>query len=290
LLAILVFICFAGERFAMNRRNFFRATLAATISSPAIAAGYGLFEASWVKIDRQTLPLARLPKSFVGTRIAFLTDLHHGPFTPLDYVSSVVRTTLSLCPDLILLGGDYSLKDAKYIRPCFEALAGLQAPMGVYGILGNHDYWHGLTETTESMAAAKITELTNCGVWMRKGSERFRLAGVDDLWSGNINLKEALGDAKKEDACLLLSHNPDYCERLRDERVGLVLSGHTHGGQVVFPGGAPFVPSHYGQKYLRGLVQAPETLVYVSRGLGTSGVPFRIGSRPEINLITLTSG
>ena len=68
-----------------------------------------------------------------------------------------------------------------------------------------------------------------------------------------------------------------------------MLSGHTHGGQVVFPGGAPFVPSQYGQKYLRGLVQAPETLVYVSRGLGTTGVPIRIGSRPEINLITLKS-
>jgi hypothetical protein len=248
-----------------------------------------LFEASWVKIDRQTLPLARLPKSFAGTTIAFLTDLHHGPFTTLDYVESVVRTTLSLRPDLILLGGDYSLTDAMYIRPCFEVLAALKAPMGVFGVLGNHDYWHGLTETTEGMCAAKITELTNRGVWLSKGSDRFRLAGVDDLWSGRIKLEDAVGDAKREDACLLMSHNPDLCERLRDERVGLVLSGHTHGGQVVFPGGAPFVPSHYGQKYLRGLVQAPQTLVYVSRGLGTSGVPVRIASRPEINLITLAS-
>jgi predicted MPP superfamily phosphohydrolase len=273
----------------MNRRIFFKTTLAATISTPAIAAGYGLFEASWVEINRQTLPLARLPKAFVGTRIAFLTDLHHGPFTPIDYISSIVRTTLSLCPDLILLGGDYSLKDSKYIRPCFEVLEALRAPMGVFGILGNHDYWHGLTETTEGMGAANITQLTNRGVWIKKGSERFRLAGVDDLWSGHIKLNDALDDAKPEDACLLLSHNPDYCEHLHDKRVGLVLSGHTHGGQVVFPGGAPFVPSHYGQKYLRGLVQAPETLVYVSRGLGTSGVPVRIGSRPEINLITLAS-
>ena len=101
------------------------------------------------------------------------------------------------------------------------------------------------------------------------------------------NVIAALGDATRDDACLLVSHNPDLAEVLRDPRVGLMLSGHTHGGQVVFPTGAPFVPSRYGQKYLRGLVQAPETLVYVSRGLGTSGVPVRIGSRPEINLITL---
>jgi predicted MPP superfamily phosphohydrolase len=276
--------------YAMNRRQFFRTTLTAAAVSPAVAAGYGLFEASWVKIDRQTLPLPRLPKSFVGTTIAFLTDLHHGPFTTLDYVASVVRTTLCLRPDLILLGGDYSLFDASYIRPCLDVLSALKAPMGVFGVLGNHDYWHGVTETREGMVAAKITELTNRGVWLSRGSDRFRLAGVDDLWCGQIKLEDALGDARRDDACLLLSHNPDYCEHLREERVGLVLSGHTHGGQVVFPVlGAPFVPSHYGQKYLHGLVQAPQTLVYVSRGLGTSGVPIRIASRPEINLITLAT-
>jgi predicted MPP superfamily phosphohydrolase len=275
------------ESVAMNRRFFLRTAL---FTTPTIVAGYGLFEAGWVKIDRQTLALPRLPKSFAGTTIAFLTDLHHGPFTTLDYVSSVVRTTLSLQPDLILLGGDYSLKDAKYIRPCFDVLAALKAPMGVFGIRGNHDYWHGLTETIEGMSAAGITELTNRGVWLTQGSSRFLLAGVDDLWEGHIDLKKALGDAKEDDACLLLSHNPDFAEHLSDKRVGFVLSGHTHGGQVVFPGWAPFVPSQYGQKYLRGLVQAPETLIYISRGLGTSGVPVRLGSRPEINLFTLVPG
>lgn len=273
----------------MNRRLFLKTTLAATLpAAPALIAGYGLFEASWVAIDRQTLPLARLPKSFAGTRVAFLTDIHHGPFTSLDYVSSVVRTTLALDPDLILLGGDYSLKDARFIRPCLDVMAALRAPLGVFAVLGNHDYWHGQAATSEGLAAAHITELTNRGVWIKKGSDRFRLAGVDDMWAGHINLREALAGASPDDACLLLSHNPDLAEGLRDERVGLMLSGHTHGGQVVFPvGGAPFVPSQYGQKYLRGLVQAPSTLVYVSRGLGTTGVPVRMGSRPEINLITL---
>ena len=274
----------------MHRRSFLKATLAVAVPAPAVAAGYGLFEAGWVRIDRQTLPLARLPRSFDGTTIAFLTDIHHGPFTSLDYVTAVVRTTLTLRPDIIILGGDYSHKDGKYIRPCLEALAGLKAPLGVFGVLGNHDYWHGVRETTEGMKAARIVELTNGGEWIRRGSDRFRIAGVNDLWSGKVDGQAALGNATPDDACLLVSHNPDYAENLRDVRVGLILSGHTHGGQVVFPGGAPFVPSRYGQKYLHGLVQAPETLVYVSRGLGTSGVPVRFGSRPEINLITLTPG
>lgn len=271
----------------MHRRVFLKSALAATIPGTGLAAAYGLFESGWVRIDRQTLPLARLPKSFDGFQIAFLADIHHGPFTSLDYVSAVVRTTLVLGPDLIVLGGDYSLKDRKYIRPCLDVLAALTAPYGVYGVLGNHDYWHGVADTRAGLKAAHVEELTNTGVWVRRGSDRFRLAGVDDLWTGRADVTAALGDATREDACLLVSHNPDLAEVLREPRVGLMLSGHTHGGQVVFPSGAPFVPSRYGQKYLRGLVQAPETLVYVSRGLGTSGVPVRIASRPEINLITL---
>jgi len=271
----------------MHRRLFLQSAMAATIPTTGLVAGYGLFESTWVAIDRQTLALTRLPKAFDGLTIAFLADIHHGPFTSIDYVSAVVRTTLVLRPDLIVHGGDYSLKDGKYIRPCFDALAALTAPFGVYGVLGNHDYWHGVAATREGMKAAKVTELTNEGVWIRRGSDRFRLAGVDDLWAGRIDLPRALDGATTDDACLLISHNPDFAETLHDRRVGLVLSGHTHGGQVVFPTGAPFVPSRYGQKYLHGLVQAPQTRVYVSRGLGTTGVPIRIACRPEINLITL---
>src|SRR5207244_1043656 len=147
------------------------------------------------------------------------------------------RTANLLQPDLILLGGDYSLRDPKYIGPCFEMLAHLRAPMGVYGVLGNHDYWHGVQQTRDGFQSAKITELTNRSEWFQKDGERFCLAGVDDLWCGHPDVEAALGDAGPHHACLLLSHNPDYCETLADRRVGLVLSGHTHGGQIVFPGG-----------------------------------------------------
>jgi predicted MPP superfamily phosphohydrolase len=274
----------------MNRRTFLKATIAAAVPAPVAAASYGLFEAGWIKIERPTLPLPRLPRAFDGTTVAFLTDIHHGPYVSLDSVAAIVRTTLALQPDLVLLGGDYSSKDGKYVRPCFEVLAGLRAPRGVYGVLGNHDYWHGLAETKAEFRAAGITELTNSGVWLTRRGERFRLAGVDDLWEGRPDLAAALGDASQADACLLVSHNPDFAETLRDARVGLVLSGHTHGGQVVVPGyGAPIVPSRYGQKYLKGLVEAPATKVYVSRGLGTVTPPMRYNSRPELTLITLRS-
>lgn len=272
----------------MNRRTFLKAALATAIPAPVAAASYGLAEASWVRVERPTLPLPRLPRSFDGLRVAFLADIHHGPFVSLDFVRGVVRTTLNLQPDLILLGGDYISKDAEYAAPCFEVLGGLRAPLGVYGVLGNHDHWHGPAETRAGMKDAGITELTNTGVWLTRGKDRFRLAGVDDLWRGTPDVSAALGDASAADACLLVSHNPDVAETLRDARVGLMLSGHTHGGQVVVPGyGAPIVPSRYGQKYLKGLVEAPVTKVYVSRGLGTVSPPMRFGSRPELTLLTL---
>jgi predicted MPP superfamily phosphohydrolase len=105
---------------------------------------------------------------------------------------------------------------------------------------------------------------------------------------GEPDVSAALGDAQPTDACVLVSHNPDVAETLADRRAGLMLSGHTHGGQVVVPGyGAPIVPSAYGQKYAHGLVGAPCTQVYVSAGVGMSGLPVRGYCRPEITLITL---
>jgi len=273
----------------MQRRTFLKSTLAAAVPvSPVMAASYGLYEAGSVRIERPTLDLPRLPAAFEDLRIAFLTDIHHGPFVGLDYVASIVRTTLALAPDLVLLGGDYISKEAKYAAPCFEVLAGLKAPLGVFGVLGNHDHRHGLDEVKAGFAHARIGELTNAGTWLERGSSRLRLAGVDDLWFGKPDPRPAVSDAAPDDACLLVSHNPDFAEKLRDERVGLVLSGHTHGGQVYVPGyGAPIVPSRYGQKYLHGRVQAPHTQVYVSRGLGTVTPPMRYNSRPEFTLITL---
>ena len=275
----------------MQRRMFLKSALAAAVPvSPVVAASYGLYEAGSVRIERPTIKLPHLPAAFDHLRVAFLTDIHHGPFIELDYVASIVRTTLALSPDLILLGGDYVSQDAKYIAPCFEVLADLKAPLGVFGVLGNHDYREGIEQTKAGFASSKIAELTNSGTWLERGSSRLRLGGVDDLWHGKPDPRPAVGGTHADAACIVVSHNPDFAEKLHDSRVGLVLSGHTHGGQVCVPYyGAPIIPSRYGQKYLHGLVQAPATQVYISRGLGTVTAPMRYNSRPELTLLTLTS-
>jgi predicted MPP superfamily phosphohydrolase len=275
----------------VNRRSFLKAALATTIPvSPVIAASYGLYEAGLVKVERPNITVPHLPAAFDGLRVAFLTDIHHGSHVRLEYIAALVRTTQALTPDLVVFGGDFSSEDAKFIRPCFEALKGINAPLGVYGVRGNHEYQQGLNESVAGFRVAGVEELTNRGVWLTRGSSRFRLAGVDDLWFGKPDVSAALGEASASDACLVLSHNPDFAETLKDRRVGLVLSGHTLGGQFCLPGiGAPIIPSRYGQKYLKGLVEAPTTQVYISRGLGTESRPMRFNSRPELTLLTLRS-
>lgn len=250
--------------------------------------GYTVLEAGWFRLAAQAVAVPRLPAPFAGLRAAYLSDLHHGPYTGLGYIKKAVAAANAAAPDVILLGGDYCHREAAFIRPCIDALGALRAPLGVFAVLGNHDHWEGAEETRVALRANGIAELTNCGVWLERGGARLRVAGVGDLWEDVQDLDAALGDAREADAALLLSHNPDFTEAIEDPRVSLVLSGHTHGGQVVLPFiGAPVVPSRYGQKYLSGLVQGPVAQVFVSRGLGTISPPLRFNCRPEINLLTL---
>ena len=276
----------------MHRRQFLatstRRLAAATLALPVAGSAYGFASGTHLRVDRVNLAVKNLPARFRGLTIAFLTDIHHGPYCSLDYVAGVVRTAASLDADVIVLGGDYSLREARFIAPCLELLGALSAPLGVHAVLGNHDYAHGLRETRAGLKRARVTELTNEGVWLSRGPDRLRLAGVDDLWHGDPDLGRALGNAKASDACVLVSHNPDFAEGILDERVGLVLSGHTHGGQINIPGyGAPLTPSRYGRKYAHGLAHAPRTPVYTSVGTGMSILPVRVNCRPEVNLITL---
>ncbi len=275
----------------MDRRRFLKR--AAIGSAGAILAGgvYPFLEAKWTRLTRVTVALPNLPAPFEGTTAAFLSDVHHGPYVPRSYVRDVVAMTNSLNPDVVLLGGDYCHDGTRFVAPALEDLGKLRAPMGRFAVLGNHDHWDGLAESIAGLDRAGIPLLRNTGVWLEKGGRRLRVAGVGDLWTDELDVAHAVGDeANDRDAVVLLSHNPDLAETIRDPRVGLILSGHTHGGQVVVPGyGAPIVPSAYGQKYLHGLVRGPACPVYISRGVGTVSPPVRLFCRPEVVLITMTA-
>jgi uncharacterized protein len=200
--------------------------------------------------------------------------------------------TNTLKPDLVLLARDYVHHHQSYIAPGINELGKLEARLGQYAVLGNHNLNYRDNRDFQplslvALAEAGPTSLNNSGIWLEKDGARLRLSGVGDPWTDRKDLDAALGNATDRDAVILLSHNPDFVETLRDRRVGLVLSGHTHGGQIVLPGlGAPIVPSKYGQKYLHGLVQGPKSQIFVIRGVGTITPPVRFLCRPEIVLIT----
>ncbi len=275
-------------RKTMSRRKFLKRALLGGVGACVAMGAYPFAEARFYGISRRTVGVPKLPRAFDGTTIALVADIHHGPFWGIGFVRSIVEDTMGLAPDIIALAGDFVHREPDYIEPCIAELARLHAPMGVYAVLGNHDHWESAPRTRAALEQASIPEFNSAGVWLEKDGARLRLCGVDDLWTGRQDLKAALGDCGSGEAAILLSHNPDYAETITDARVRLVLSGHTHGGQVIIPfWGAPMIPSRYGQKYREGLVQAPHTQVFVSRGLGTITPPVRFNCRPEIVLLTL---
>ena len=253
------------------------------------------------QITRRTFAVRDLPPELNGLRLVQLSDIHHGPWIPIEHVRTIVAAANALDPDLILLTGDYVHRSAAYITPVANALAGLRARIGVLGVLGNHDWWESGPHMQAEFARVGIPLIDNARRFVTPARELVDrvpeaglcIAGVGDLYTDVQEYEDALGALPGGMPCLLLSHNPDVAEkpdlRVGEYRVDLMLSGHTHGGQIYIPGlGTPVVPSEFGQKYAAGLVQGPVCPVFISRGLGHTVLPVRIGVRPEMAVIELT--
>ena len=285
----------------MDRRKFIRVTSRAVAGTLLAGGVYSAVEAKCITVTRISLPVPNLPRAFQGKTIAFLSDIHHSIVVPRAYLEHVVNVTNALSPDIVVLGGDYVtsgakyewLHGAKYVEPCFDILKNLEARLGRFAVTGNHDTYSGLRKVHAGIKSAGFENFDNRGAWLTLDGQRLRICGIADLRTQLPNVSLALGDSTEKDAAILISHNPDAAEEIiHDKRVGLMLSGHTHGGQVVLPFiGGPTVGlcSNYGQKYRYGLVQGPICKVFVTCGVGTLPPAFRLNCPPEVALITLTS-
>lgn len=250
------------------------------------AARSALTEPYRLTIEHQQIYLRRLPKVFDGLRIVQLSDIHHSPFTSREQIARAVQTANNLQPDLIALTGDYISKERRYAAPCAELLGKLQARRGVFAVLGNHDHWTDAALITDLFRAEGITVLVNQGMRFEKEGDAFWLAGVDDTMVGMEDLPLALAGSREDEFKLLLAHNPIILRRAARAGVDLVLSGHTHGGQVNLrpernAAGRPR------RRLLKGLARQGETQIYVTRGLGTVVLPVRFGCPPEVSLLEL---
>jgi predicted MPP superfamily phosphohydrolase len=270
--------------------------LVATMLAAALVviAAYSYTETYRLEIREYTFVSPDVPAAFDGTRVVLLSDIHRSFYYSDARLAGLIDRVNALEPDLIVLGGDYVYGSKRKEAAAFAQLARLKAPLGVFAVLGNHDYAHPGGDVNDPAAAieaarqAHIPVLDNSGVWIEKSGHRFRLAGVDDLQQGHPNAASALDGAEVSDLALLVSHEPDFAEALRPGAADLILSGHTHGGQITFFGlWAPFVASDYGQKYRSGTVSNGETTVIVSNGVGTIFPPLRFFARPQIVVVTL---
>src|SRR4030095_6082243 len=253
------------------------------------AARLALTEPYMLSVEHQPIYLAKLPKEFDGFRIVQLSDIHHGPFSSKEQIERAVETANRLKPDIIALTGDYISKERHYAPACAEMLGKLRARYGVYSVLGNHDNWTDAKLITDLFRAEGITVLINEGMRFEHNGAAFWLAGVDDTMVGLEDIPLALAGSTRDEMKLLLAHNPIVLRRAAHAGIDLVLSGHTHGGQVALrsersASGRPR------RRLLKGLGRQGNTQIYVTRGLGTVILPIRYGCPPEVSLLELRCG
>ncbi|MBS2035266.1 metallophosphoesterase [bacterium] len=239
-----------------------------------------------------------LPKGLEGRRVVLMADLHCGPVNRPSSLAPALKLANECRPDLILLPGDFVHYSSSYFGESAEWLSGLRPsiPGNVIMSWGNHDHWNGIEKARAAIGSVpghilcqQRLLLQPDGSLSDEGPDGLWLCGLDDLWEGQPDLAGILRDLPARQPRLVLCHNPDVAEEQNGGRVDLMVSGHTHGGQVSLPGvGAPIVPSRYGQKYVCGWVMGPGGYpVYVTRGLGVGAVPIRLGVRPEITVFEL---
>lgn len=265
---------------AIGRREFLRRVAA---WGALVVAGAGIERSRWwLQVTDHTLQLPGLARAI---RVVHLSDLHHGPWVGEAYLEQVVERCETLKPDLIVITGDLISEHVDYAARVAAIVGRLRAPSGVYAVLGNHDHWIDAAAVSGALEAVGIPVLTNRAVSIDGG---LWLVGLDDVWAGRPDLDLALAGIHPAAPTLVLSHNPRGFDSLRD-RPAVVLSGHTHGGQVALPL-LPRVlpPDMAGTPYVEGWYRAGRRAMYVSRGVGMVFPPVRICCRPELAVHTLT--
>ncbi|OQZ00573.1 MAG: hypothetical protein B6D35_06245 [Candidatus Brocadia sp. UTAMX2] len=268
----------------ISRRTFVLGTLGYGFGFVTLGGYSRWLEPRWVETNHVPIKIHALPKQFEGMTIAQLSDIHHCKYVPRDFIRRCVQKANALCPDVIVLTGDYVYRSRAFIASVAEELSALRAKEGVFAVLGNHD---DKDQTFHALSKAGIRVLINEHVPLYRKNDYLFIAGVDDLWRGRVDFRRTLKGTDDKPK-LLLAHNPDTIEMAEARYVHFMMAGHTHGGQISVPlYGPPVVYSRFG--YIAGLFHKGNTTMYVNKGIGISGLPVRFLARPEITLFTLRS-
>jgi predicted MPP superfamily phosphohydrolase len=276
-------------------RKRLRIALTGILMVVVAAVGWAFFiEPNRLIVRHETLQMHQWPSSLSNLRIAVLSDLHvGGSFIDDDKVKTIVQRTNELQPDLIVIAGDYISGGRRDPARAPETFAHLlkefRAPLGVYSVLGNHDWWYDGARVRHALEANGIKVLENETAKLDVRGTTLWLAGFADLWTRTPRVHETTEEIPQNETIIALTHNPDIFPRL-PQRVALMIAGHTHGAQIRLPFIGPIVqPSRVSPAYTRGHVFENGHHLFVTTGIGTSIAPVRFGVPPEIVLLTLTS-
>jgi uncharacterized protein len=265
----------------VTRRTFIRATAAGGIGAAAGTGAYGIaYERHHLEVTRAVAALPSLAPELDGLRIGILTDLHHSRLVSQDDVSAAVERMMAEKPDLVALLGDYvTWADRRYVESCAEALRGLSPPHGVLAILGNHDEERSMPR---ALARRGFDVLVDDRTEMRIHGASLRFAGVR-YWTRKLAEIERLTGRRGD--TILIAHDPRRLTEAATLGVPLVLSGHTHGGQIVLP----LLGAVAARKFptAAGIARLGGSAVFVSRGVGTVFVPMRLNCPPEVAIVIL---
>lgn len=273
----------------LTRRNVLKGLTAVSVGTATGAAAHGYtYERHGIELTRTVLLVAGLPGALAGFRIGFMTDLHRSSTVPHELIESATTLLMSERPDLVVLGGDYvtwggghgSRGGRYFVEPAADAVRALSAPHGVFGVLGNHDDDR---DMPAAMATRGVEILKDARTRLTVRGEPLDLIGIR-YWTtrGRDIATVARGAAK---ASILLAHNPSRLKEAAALSLPLMLSGHTHGGQIVVPGFGAIAARNF--PIVAGAGGRDRTTAFVSRGVGTVYVPIRINCPPEVALLTL---
>ena len=289
-----------------NRRSFLKNGLRGMVVLGLGKGFYNTTPLAGVELRQVDVKINGLPDKFHGFTIGHLSDTHASMIANTGLFDEAASLIMSKKPDMIALTGDYISGATKFfsgaigefnqthLDQLIESFSILKAPMGIFGVLGNHDFWSGpkaveavMSGFTKSIGAQWLRNESRS---MERDGQHINVLGVDDYWH-SCSLSMACRGLDKSSVNILLSHNPDINDDVMPQmRIDLILAGHTHGGQVVLPYfGCPVVPSKFGQKYLSGLTPDGDRQTYITRGVGHLMAPIRLNCPPEAAIITLQS-
>lgn len=266
----------------VTRRMVLKGFVATGVGAATGTSAYGyLYARHQLMITRQTIGVSGLPDALGGLRVGLLTDIHRSRWVSHDEVRHSVSSLMAERPDLIILGGDYvTLRDRQYMVPCADALAPLSAPDGVFAILGNHD---DDSRMPAALATNGVQVLKDARTHLTIRGEGIELAGIRYWTRRPADIAALVRGATSP--VVLLAHDPRRLNEAAALGIPLVLSGHTHGGQVVLPGLGAIAAQKF--PVVAGMGRRDRTAIFVSRGVGTVYVPVRINCPPEVAVLTL---